>query len=59
MKANLKCPSCGHIEEIEIPEKQCLQFHKCKKCGKLISTPQNSCCVICSYSDKKCKVSKV
>ena len=58
-KANLKCPHCGHIQEVEIPEAGCLAFHKCEKCEQIISVPEDSknCCVVCEYSDKKCPVS--
>lgn len=56
--ANLKCPFCSHIQEVEIPQNRCLAFHKCQKCQKLIATPQGECCVICAYSDKKCPVNK-
>ncbi len=56
--ANLKCPHCGHIMKAEIPQKGCLVFHKCEKCQEMILTPENECCVICAYSDKKCPVSK-
>ena len=57
-KANLKCPHCGHIQEVEIPQTGCLAFHKCEKCEQLISVPKDSkhCCVICEYSDKVCPV---
>ena len=55
-KANLKCPHCGGINKVEIPEGKCLPFHPCEKCGKMITLPKGSgtCCVICEYSDKKC-----
>ncbi|MEW6222899.1 MAG: GDCCVxC domain-containing (seleno)protein [Candidatus Hadarchaeota archaeon] len=55
--ANIRCPSCGHIQKIEVPQTSCLQFYKCNKCGRIISTPKGSCCVICAYSDTKCPVS--
>lgn len=55
--AKLKCPKCEFIEEVKIPEGICLQFHECKDCGELISTPEDFCCIICAYSDKKCGVS--
>lgn len=56
--ANLECPYCGYIMEVEIPQKGCLVFWKCQKCQKLITTPKGECCVICAYSDKKCPVHK-
>ena len=57
--ADLKCPHCEHITKVEIPENRCLIFLKCEKCQKIISVPKESeeCCVICTYSDKKCPVS--
>ena len=54
--AKFKCPKCGFIEKIEIPKERCLIFYKCKNCGELISTPENFCCIVCAYSDKKCDV---
>ncbi|MFQ6020656.1 MAG: hypothetical protein ACE5J4_01385 [Candidatus Aenigmatarchaeota archaeon] len=33
--------------------------YKCKNCKKTIWTPKESCCIICSYSDKKCLMSSV
>ena len=53
-KANITCPECSYIQEIEIPEDRCLSFYRCEKCQKIISTPKDICCVICAYSDKKC-----
>ena len=52
--AELKCPFCGFIQEIKIPESKCLTFHNCLNCKETISAPKDSCCVICSYSDKVC-----
>ena len=56
--ANLKCPFCGNIMKVEIPQNRCLIILKCKKCQKFIETPKGECCVICAYSDKKCPVHK-
>ncbi len=55
--ANLKCPKCGFVQEVEIPQDACLAFHRCKSCKQMISTPKGFCCVICAYSDKKCPTS--
>ena len=55
-KANLKCPHCGYIQEIAIPQNVCLHLYKCKSCNKDISPTLGSCCVICAYSDKTCPV---
>ena len=59
-KANLVCPHCNHKQEVEILQAGCLAFHKCEKCGKIISVPAGSdnCCVVCEYSDKTCPVGK-
>ncbi|HDZ54099.1 MAG TPA: hypothetical protein ENI19_00325 [Candidatus Nealsonbacteria bacterium] len=58
--ANLKCPFCGFVQEVEVPQTGCLVFHKCEKCQKIISVPKESkeCCIVCVYSDKKCSASK-
>jgi len=53
-KANIKCPDCGYIQKIEIPERKCLPFYKCEGCQKIVPAPKENCCVICAYSDKKC-----
>lgn len=55
-KANIKCPECSYVQEMEIPKGKCLPFYKCDKCEKLISAPKDICCVICAYSDKKCPI---
>jgi hypothetical protein len=55
-RAKFRCPECGFKENISIPKKSCLQFHECKKCGKMISSPKGVCCIICAYTDKKCPV---
>lgn len=55
MEANLKCPKCDFVEKIEIPKDKCLVFHECKKC-KYFMKADKTCCVICEYSDKKCKI---
>ncbi len=54
--ANLKCPFCGFVQKVAIPEQGCLSFHKCENCKKIIQLPKESknCCIICEYSDKKC-----
>ena len=58
MKANIKCPECSYVQEIEIPEGKCLPFYKCERCKRIISAPRDICCVVCAYSDKKCSVAK-
>lgn len=53
-KGRLKCPHCGFIQEVDIPQGRCLISYKCSNCQKLILTPQGNCCVICGFSDKVC-----
>ena len=56
--ANIKCPECSHMQEIEIPEGSCLPFYKCNGCRKITPAPKDICCVVCAYSDKKCPVAR-
>lgn len=53
-KANLKCPYCGHIQVVEIPQSSCLHLYECKNCKRILTPTEGSCCVICAYSDKNC-----
>ncbi|TET01961.1 MAG: hypothetical protein E3J80_00720 [Hadesarchaea archaeon] len=55
----IRCPMCGHVQEIEVPENACLPFYKCNGCGELIQTPTDTCCVICAYSETKCPASSL
>jgi len=57
--ANLKCPYCGQIQEVEIPKNQCLTIIECKKCKEKISTNEDECCVICKYADRKCSTKQL
>lgn len=52
--SSLKCPYCGHIEVIKMPKDNCLYFHQCKNCEKLINPKPGDCCVFCSYGDVPC-----
>lgn len=54
MKVIIKCPSCGEEIGVEVPKDSCVAVKKCDACGKEICTEEGGCCVICSYSDKKC-----
>ena len=53
----IKCPHCQVEQTVTMPDKGCLAFHKCKKCGEVIAPKEGDCCVVCSYSDEKCPVS--
>ena len=56
--AQLKCPHCGAVQGVEIPNDRCLAMHKCRQCDKIITVPKESqnCCVVCEYSDSACPV---
>ena len=54
-QAKIKCPECGALVKIEIPKKACVAVARCNSCGEQICTKPGCCCVICCYSDKKCK----
>ncbi|MDO8428872.1 MAG: GDCCVxC domain-containing (seleno)protein [Candidatus Diapherotrites archaeon] len=56
--AQLVCPFCRTQQTVTIPENQCMAFYNCTNCKKLIQPKENSCCVICDYSNKKCSVSR-
>lgn len=55
MEVTIKCPKCGADINIEVPKNACVAVAKCEKCGKQLCTKEGECCVICSYSEKKCK----
>ena len=55
MKVTIKCPECGHDIKIEVPKNACVAVAKCEECGRELCTKEGECCVICSYSEHKCK----
>jgi hypothetical protein len=55
MEVTIKCPKCGADINIEVPKNACVAVAKCEKCGEQLCTKKGECCVICSYSEKKCK----
>jgi len=55
-KAKLKCPYCGNIQEVTIPQNSCLHLYECIVCHKILTPTLGSCCVICAYSNKTCPV---
>lgn len=57
-KTTITCPSCEHKQTIEIFTDRCLPFYKCDGCHKIINAKEDSCCVVCDYSDDKCPVNK-
>ncbi|MBC8500774.1 MAG: hypothetical protein ISS25_00105 [Nanoarchaeota archaeon] len=57
MIAEIKCPNCGFIKEVEVPKNQCIISYNCKNCDYLMkATNEKECCVICMFSDKKCGI---
>jgi hypothetical protein len=55
--ASFRCPECGRAYPVDIPERKCLEFIKCRYCDALIEAPQGQCCVICAFTDSRCPVS--
>jgi len=56
MIGKITCPECGEKDDMEIPEKSCLQSYTCSHCKKIINAKEN-CCVFCDYGDTKCPTS--
>lgn len=52
--AKIKCPDCGHEQELEVPDNKCLWCCKCEGCGMDIKAPEDKCCVVCAYSEEGC-----
>lgn len=53
-KANLKCPKCGYLQEVEMPTNSCIYFYTCAHCGEILKPKAGDCCVFCSYADVTC-----
>jgi len=52
--ADLICPKCDHVENVQMPTDSCLFFHRCAGCEELLNPLEGDCCVFCSYSDQLC-----
>ncbi len=50
----IKCPNCGNIETVEMPEYVCVRTYKCPKCEQVFKPKEGDCCVFCSYADDEC-----
>ena len=50
----IKCPKCSANSRLTVDKDRSPQFFECKKCKVMINTPVSKCCIICSYSNKKC-----
>ena len=44
-RSDLTCPECGHSESLEMPDNQCVFFHKCAECKTLLRPKEEDCCV--------------
>ena len=53
----LTCPQCSGKQRLEVSLESSPQAYTCKHCEQEIKTPQAQCCVVCSFSQKKCPYS--
>jgi len=53
-KTKLKCPECGHIQNVEMPTNACQFFYQCTNCKVALTQKAGDCCVFCSYADVPC-----
>ena len=53
-RSDLTCPECGHSVTLEMPNDQCIFFHECTECKKILRPKEGDCCVFCSYGDVVC-----
>ena len=54
LKSTLKCPNCGHTEQVIMPLDYCQFSYDCKSCHEIMKAKQGYCCVFCSYGDVPC-----
>ena len=52
--ADIRCPFCGAVETLEMPNDACVYFHECGTCRVVMRPKQGECCVICSYGSVQC-----
>jgi len=50
----LKCPHCEKKSKALVSIENCPQSFVCPKCNKTVQNSVAQCCVICSFSNKKC-----
>ena len=53
----LSCPDCTQKQRLAVSLESSPQSYVCKHCEQEIKTPQAQCCVICTFSGKKCPYS--
>ena len=52
--SRLRCPECGHEEDMEMPTNACMFFYTCTGCGVRLKPLHGDCCVFCSYGTIRC-----
>lgn len=50
----LTCPSCGHIESVEIPVHEKQHFFRCNHCNLVLISKPDECCIFCCYGSTPC-----
>ena len=58
-KAKLTCPTCGSVQEVEMPTNACQHFYRCLSCQAMLTPRPGDCCVFCSYADQPCPPKQV
>jgi Zn ribbon nucleic-acid-binding protein len=52
--ATLTCPNCSKRSRLKVPADSTIYSFECGKCKSKIETPPARCCIICTYTKKKC-----
>ncbi len=52
--AKIKCPNCGAFSIRKVPLDSSPMYFDCDKCNQRIQAPITGCCIICSFTNKKC-----
>jgi len=52
--SDLTCPSCGHVECLNMPTDACVFFHECTRCHSRLHPKDGDCCVFCSFGSVPC-----
>jgi Zn ribbon nucleic-acid-binding protein len=52
--ATLTCPICSKRSRLKVPIDSTIYNFECGKCKSKIETPPARCCIICTYTKKKC-----
>ncbi|HEV2641426.1 MAG TPA: GDCCVxC domain-containing (seleno)protein [Candidatus Elarobacter sp.] len=54
LTSELRCPHCGHVETLTMPDDACVFVHPCAACGAVIRPKDGDCCVFCSFGTVAC-----